>query len=65
VDTNRSVKESGTQKLNLKALFDAFEVPWDEEKSREVFAKVMAKLEERDRKTGFSVVRASGAGGAA
>ncbi len=51
MSTLRLAQESGlSEKPNLKALFEVFEVPWDEAKSKEVFAKVMAKLEERERR---------------
>lgn len=35
--------------LNLKAIFEMFEVPWDEDQSGEVFARTIEKLEDRER----------------
>ena len=38
----------GDRELDLKAFFEAFDVPWDDT-SREVFRKMLERLEERDR----------------
>lgn len=42
--------ERGSREINLRALFAAFDIPYDEERSREIFARTMAKLEEDDRR---------------
>lgn len=44
--------QGGKRELNLRALFAAFDVPWDGERSREIFERTMARLEERDREDG-------------
>jgi hypothetical protein len=38
-----------TDPLDLKALFEKFEVPWDDKESTEVFARTLAKLEDHER----------------
>jgi hypothetical protein len=35
--------------LNVRALFDTLEVPWDEETSRQLFNRVLERLEGRER----------------
>jgi hypothetical protein len=40
--------EEGRRKLNLKALFAAFDVPFDEASSKEVFARVVERLEQKE-----------------
>jgi hypothetical protein len=39
--------EGGRKQLDLKAFFEAFDIPWDEQ-SPEVFEKMMERLEERE-----------------
>jgi predicted nucleic acid-binding protein len=38
------------RQLDLRALFAAFDIPYDEDESREVFARTMARLEARDQR---------------
>jgi hypothetical protein len=38
----------GQRELNLRALFAAFDIPWDEEKSHEIFEGMLTRLEERE-----------------
>jgi hypothetical protein len=35
--------------VNLKAIFEMFEVPWEEDRSGEVFARTIEKLEDREK----------------
>ncbi len=34
--------------LNLRALFAALDLPWDEAHAKEIFQKAMAQLQQRD-----------------
>jgi hypothetical protein len=40
--------ELGNREINLRALFAAFDIPYDEERSRDIFARTMARLEDKD-----------------
>lgn len=42
---------SGNRQLNIKALFAALDIPWDDTHSRDVFEQTIARLEVQDRQT--------------
>lgn len=44
--------QEGRREINLRALFAAFDVVWDEAHSREIYDRTLAALEERDRRVG-------------
>lgn len=43
--------QQGEKEINLKALFAAFDIPWDDERSPQIFQRTLAQLEQAERVT--------------